>query len=593
MHTSLRVDKKSIKFAPKIGARPSRQKDPPQSSSAEPKIPQAIGNKNSDLNQAEAPKPNQSVQPASIGLPAPTVLASSPVRKIQNACLASVPNVSTANTILLDSTSPSASKPQASTHHDFMLEIPLQVAPLESLSSIPLISSSIKPQIKHTQQKLNKSPDAVNKEQNDTNRSKVSRLSGLKNIFKPPSRTKPVEKKLDSSKRHISSRTSEKIEKIINDNQSETLDTVSKKSKNPQIIIQPSGIVNDSSVDLLVNVNELFFSDVSDEDDQTFSPALKSNKRVREQLLPAEKAIAPQKEKKQKTKSASKNQVSFAEKAKKPKKTKSDDAASQSTGKKSIDLKIISTTDFELEDPEVLLERPMSFFTQDSNKGKMSTYHISQHNKNVRKKLLAIQNPEKDNEIKQDSQISEPLAPTENVDLDVAKDSIADTESSKKSNSLKAAAKMIVVNGKLVLDETSLEISHKDLVGDQDNTPLNEVDETDERKFINSASFLKRKFVPKRWKWGTDFGMIASEMPNRNRYDIKSKYKIEDRKTPHLIDMALFSRSSRTQTPAPSIQENEALTQLEDETNQEQSHLDLLDDFSQPNTLVENPKLDD
>ncbi|ODQ63426.1 hypothetical protein NADFUDRAFT_72170 [Nadsonia fulvescens var. elongata DSM 6958] len=73
-------------------------------------------------------------------------------------------------------------------------------------------------------------------------------------------------------------------------------------------------------------------------------------------------------------------------------------------------------------------------------------------------------------------------------------------------------------------------------------------------KYVNSASYSKRE-RPERWdndetskfykvlsQWGTDFNLIAQMFPYRNRRQIKSKFKLEEKKNPLKVHLALVRK---------------------------------------------------
>ncbi|PIA17089.1 hypothetical protein COEREDRAFT_14942 [Coemansia reversa NRRL 1564] len=121
------------------------------------------------------------------------------------------------------------------------------------------------------------------------------------------------------------------------------------------------------------------------------------------------------------------------------------------------------------------------------------------------------------------------------------------------------AAQVRVINGKVVIDTDSLTISRSDMAGG-DNEPMGIVDESERPRFINSLTYVKRRTTRKRWsneetaefyrglrKFGSDFEMIASVMPGRCRYDIRNKFKLEEKKHSQWITDTLLKR------PPPAI----------------------------------------
>ncbi|KAJ2758430.1 hypothetical protein IWQ57_006834, partial [Coemansia nantahalensis] len=116
------------------------------------------------------------------------------------------------------------------------------------------------------------------------------------------------------------------------------------------------------------------------------------------------------------------------------------------------------------------------------------------------------------------------------------------------------AAQVRVVNGKVVIDTDSLVVSRSDMAKDGAE-PLELVDESERPRFINSLTYAKKRGSRKRWKpeetelfyqqlrkFGSDFEMISSVMPDRCRYDIRNKFKLEERKNPQRITDTLLRR---------------------------------------------------
>ncbi|OMJ10029.1 hypothetical protein AYI70_g10576 [Smittium culicis] len=85
----------------------------------------------------------------------------------------------------------------------------------------------------------------------------------------------------------------------------------------------------------------------------------------------------------------------------------------------------ISLTDYELEDPEVLLQRPMSYFCSDTKMGKPSKYFVERHNNNVKKKLSIISNNNEQADNDQVVKTIEETVPT--VEKPTAEDNLATT----------------------------------------------------------------------------------------------------------------------------------------------------------------------
>ncbi|ORX66811.1 hypothetical protein DL89DRAFT_295180 [Linderina pennispora] len=92
-------------------------------------------------------------------------------------------------------------------------------------------------------------------------------------------------------------------------------------------------------------------------------------------------------------------------------------------------------------------------------------------------------------------------------------------------------------------------------MGSTENVPLETVDESTNTRLTNSMTYVKKKATRKRWdkeetelffqalrKFGTDFQMIASMIPNRNRYDIKNKFRAEEKRNGARITAEILQR---------------------------------------------------
>ncbi|PVU84547.1 hypothetical protein BB559_005410 [Furculomyces boomerangus] len=225
-------------------------------------------------------------------------------------------------------------------------------------------------------------------------------------------------------------------------------------------------------------------------------------------------------------------------------------------------LELISLTDYEVEDPEEILEKPMWYFCQDTKKGKPTKGLVDRHNSHVRKKQMKVKKGTPDSE---ESLEPKKESPSENIS--------GTSTNINKSTLNNSAAQVRIVDGKLVIDQESLHVNRKEFFGNDGELAYTEIDETHQRKLVNSMTYMKKKNTSKRWskeetifffkqlkKWGTDFDSMITEFPGRVRTELKNKYKTEERKNPHLVDIALISRPSRPHTPAvtsPVIQPSE------------------------------------
>ncbi|KAL5494944.1 hypothetical protein ACEPAI_406 [Sanghuangporus weigelae] len=108
-------------------------------------------------------------------------------------------------------------------------------------------------------------------------------------------------------------------------------------------------------------------------------------------------------------------------------------------------------------------------------------------------------------------------------------------------------------NGETIVDEESLLVERGDNAEDATET-YQHVEESDQTKFINSASY-SRKLRGSRWsaeetdlfydalsQFGENYELISYLLPGRDRRSCKAKFKIEDKKNPSRINYCLQNR---------------------------------------------------
>ncbi|KAI9009465.1 hypothetical protein BC832DRAFT_590825 [Gaertneriomyces semiglobifer] len=128
------------------------------------------------------------------------------------------------------------------------------------------------------------------------------------------------------------------------------------------------------------------------------------------------------------------------------------------------------------------------------------------------------------------------------------------SETSVRSNVEQSAApRLMMVNGELIVDQTSLMLQHE-----QVNEEEYEQVEEGPRRYITSSSFSKRKRMKRvKWDadktelfykgimyWGTNFSMITLLFDDMDRKQIKAKYNSEERLHPMKLTEALRRRLS-------------------------------------------------
>ncbi|ORX88058.1 hypothetical protein K493DRAFT_290847 [Basidiobolus meristosporus CBS 931.73] len=155
--------------------------------------------------------------------------------------------------------------------------------------------------------------------------------------------------------------------------------------------------------------------------------------------------------------------------------------------------------------------------------------------------------------------------PIEAVPADSMKTSVDDGKASVSTQSVAKesnfAPQMRVVNGKLILDDTSLFVDHAN-INNKATEPMDVVEECAADRYVNSGTYLRRiksqRWTPKETevfyqglaKWGTDFSLISSMLPNRTQKHIKYKFKKEEQVNPKRITEALVRRNPGTAAPS-------------------------------------------
>ncbi|KAK6349592.1 Transcription factor TFIIIB component B [Orbilia brochopaga] len=112
------------------------------------------------------------------------------------------------------------------------------------------------------------------------------------------------------------------------------------------------------------------------------------------------------------------------------------------------------------------------------------------------------------------------------------------------------APQMRIVNGQLILDETSLQVDRRERDVGADG-PLEIIEESNLTRRVNSATWSKREKT-ERWDddeterfyealsmFGTDFEMMSKMFVGRSRRMLKNKFVVEERRNPRMITAAL------------------------------------------------------
>lgn len=216
--------------------------------------------------------------------------------------------------------------------------------------------------------------------------------------------------------------------------------------------------------------------------------------------------------------------------------------------------KIKTFGDYALLGTKEIDQLPISFFCQNTKHGRPTQEFIDRDNENIRRLLAPERSASKDEEPEEEEEKEESSA-----------EILKKEEEGPPVNRM--AAQVRIVDGKVVIDTESLVVSRRDMAG-KSNEPLELVDESSRNRFINSQTYVRQRTSRKRWTkdetelfyqalhtYGSDFEMIASVTPGRNRYDIKNKFKMEEKKNGTRVTYALLVRRSRPpsmcSTPAP------------------------------------------
>ncbi|KAI9506321.1 hypothetical protein BX070DRAFT_187545 [Coemansia spiralis] len=99
------------------------------------------------------------------------------------------------------------------------------------------------------------------------------------------------------------------------------------------------------------------------------------------------------------------------------------------------------------------------------------------------------------------------------------------------------------------------------------NEQLELVDESARPRFVNSLTYVQKRASRKRWtreetdafyvalrKYGSDFEMVSAVMPGRNRYDIRNKFKMEERKNARRVTETLLGQRTPPVPTTPSAE---------------------------------------
>ncbi|KAJ2723730.1 hypothetical protein GGI07_002439 [Coemansia sp. Benny D115] len=207
-------------------------------------------------------------------------------------------------------------------------------------------------------------------------------------------------------------------------------------------------------------------------------------------------------------------------------------------------LKEMTASDYSVLSTDEINNLPISYFCRDTRHGVPTTEHIERENEIIRR--INAPPEQATGEAAAGGSGAAP-APAEKTPEPAVKKPAPPAN--------RMAAQVRIVDGRVVVDADSLVINRRDMA-ETNNEPMEVVDESARTKFINSMTYVQCKTSRKRWKpaetelfyeylriHGTDFQMIADQMPNRNRYDIKNKFKAEEKTNSARITAILLKRS--------------------------------------------------
>ncbi|KAJ2712073.1 hypothetical protein H4R19_002944 [Coemansia spiralis] len=223
-------------------------------------------------------------------------------------------------------------------------------------------------------------------------------------------------------------------------------------------------------------------------------------------------------------------------------------------------LRMKTVDDYELLSAEEISGLTIEYFCRDNRHGRPTKEFIERENTALRRLNMP---PGSRGGSRTPSKPTSPVVETVPQSA-VSAVSAVSAASQEEDAGARMAAQVRVINGKVVIDTDSLVVSRSDMAKDS-GEPLELVDESERPRFINSLTYVKKRGSRRRWRldetelfyqqlrrFGSDFEMIASVMPNRCRYDIRNKFKLEERKNPQRItDTLLRRRPEDVGTPPP------------------------------------------
>ncbi|KAJ2744587.1 hypothetical protein GGI20_002840 [Coemansia sp. BCRC 34301] len=229
------------------------------------------------------------------------------------------------------------------------------------------------------------------------------------------------------------------------------------------------------------------------------------------------------------------------------------------TPEPTLSLKLKEADDYKLLDEDEISSLPVGYFCRDMRFGRPTQEFVERENDIVRKLMAPTSSSgkERSNGSAQETTVAVKAPPASEAKPTKAKGAAA-------SSSYKAV-QVRVVDGKTVVDTESLVINRSEMAGTS-NEQLELVDESARPRYVNSLTYVAKRGTRKRWTndetelffkelrtHGSDFEMIASVMPGRNRYDIKNKFKKEEKKNGKRITNILLLRPEPVAAAPPTV----------------------------------------
>ncbi|KAJ1787258.1 hypothetical protein LPJ59_005766, partial [Coemansia sp. RSA 2399] len=233
-------------------------------------------------------------------------------------------------------------------------------------------------------------------------------------------------------------------------------------------------------------------------------------------------------------------------------------SSSRSTPDPMPQMRLKNIEDYPVLGTDEISRLPIAYFCRDNRHGRPTKEFVERENTSIRKMYEPLT---KNNSTENDQDTRTAAAEKSSGKSRDHTNEDADVAAQPAASSNRMAAQVRIVDGKVVLDSESLVISRSDMAG-AGNEPLELVDESARPRFTNSLTYVQRRASRKRWtneeteefyvalrRYGSDFEMMSAAMPGRNRYDVRNKFKVEERKNAQRVTDTLLAQRSPPPTP--------------------------------------------